>query len=206
MLGTAEAIFLRRGSVEEIHVVPQSITLLLHQSKADRSARGWAAERANLPSDRFHRFDDRHAQSRAALEKQTSVFLITSFDHNRRRERERRLTSANLAPSARFTGCLASSSTHRSILFPTRTITQSSSTNSWQTKRVTDDRHCKEIYLNAAHPSSNSSKGPFRRYIVEENNPVGFAKVLFGQTSKSSRRKTDDERTEEEETNFSWPA
>ena len=60
-------------------------------------------------------------------------------------------------------------------------------------------------YLNAAHPSSDTAKGHFRGHIVDENNPVGFAKVLLCNASKSINIDDGGERLLEERQTFLDP-
>lgn len=98
---------------------------------------------------------------------------------------KRNFTSANFAPSLYFTGRFSSSS-HRSVLFPTSTTTQSSSADSLKIKiKLFDDELFTKIYSNTCHPCSNISKCYFRCNIINKNNTIGFTEILFSYTSKS---------------------
>ena len=101
-----------------------------------------------------------------------------------------KFTSASFAPSLYFTGRFSSSS-HRSVLFPTMATTQSSSADSLK-KHIKLLNYlfrisCQITYSHTCHPCSNITKCDFRCDIVDKNNSIGFTKILFGYTSKSNR-------------------
>ncbi len=75
--------------------------------------------------------------NRALLSKNKHPYSWKEEEQNNEIRRKRIFTSANLAPSLYFTGRFSSSS-HRSVLFPTIATTQSSSADSYERKILTN--------------------------------------------------------------------